>query len=351
MNARWSVLALLVCAPSVQAGGFDPSCVAANATSVLHVDMAGVGRSTLLRALHASGQRVENEFDVDSLSKEFGIDFFSDLFSITSYSTGARGESTVTVVAGNEQLAAAWARRAKGQAPARRVAGREAIALMRGSDTPLVALLPARPGSPRMAVIAKDEAALQSALIVIDGEAPTLADAPRATGGAATSSSKRPKETPQAIVARPADSSLIFAATAPGAPSGARMTPFLERGLSLLCEFADLDSAGKDVVGLAARTLEFDLGEVGTDLVVRLAIETASPSDVRKLEDVLRGAMTKSAAVKDAPEAASRLKRVFDAIRFESRSARFTASFLYGASQLVADIDLIESSRGIRPGR
>ncbi len=350
MNARMFVLALLVCAPSVQAGGFDPKCVAANATSVLHVDMAGVGRSTFLRALHASGQHVENEFDVGSMSKEFGIDFFSDLFSITVYATGARGESSVTVVAGNEQLASAWARRAKGQAPSRKVAGRDTIPLKRGSDTPLVALLPASPGSPRIAVIARDEAALQSALHVIDGEAPTLADAPRATVPPATSSNKGPRIV-QPISARPADGSLVFAASALGAPCGLQMTPFLERGLSLLCEFADLDSANKDVVALTAHTLEFDLGEVGTDLVVRLAIDTASTSDVRKLEDVLRGAMAKSAAVKDVPDAALRLKRLFDAIRFESRAARLMATFRYGASQLVTDIDFIEESRGIRPGR
>lgn len=153
MNARSVLVALLALATHAAAGSLDARHVSADAPWVLHVDFEALSRSTLLCTLHESGQHIENDLDADQIRSTFGLDPLSDLSSMTMYAVAPRGGGVAAVVIGTEKLESAWRRLATKAQPVNS-AGRDACWRGEGASFPYISLLPAREGSPRMALIA-----------------------------------------------------------------------------------------------------------------------------------------------------------------------------------------------------
>ncbi len=148
MHFRQILIALPLLAPCAIAGGFDPHLVSAEAPWILHVDLEALSHSSLLSSLHEEGLFFENEFDLDRVKTEFGLDPFVDLGSITMYGVDARGDGVATVICGTEKLAAVWSQLAI-KAPPTHVAGYDITQIGKGSEARCVTLLPARDGLPR----------------------------------------------------------------------------------------------------------------------------------------------------------------------------------------------------------
>ena len=211
------LLPLLAAGSPAQSGAFDPSAIPEGARWVVHVDLAALARSEILRALHADGVRFENEFGLHRIERAFGLDPFADLRSLTFYGAGATGAECVWVAVGTRALESVRATYAAGGARTLRVAGAEAFCT---TDSRWIAFLPEGADSLRV-LAAHSESTLREALLVARGQAASLGPAPptgRATRG---------------IAARPAPGSLVFAASAPAARYEDNAS-YLRRALELL---------------------------------------------------------------------------------------------------------------------
>lgn len=327
-------------APLASGGGFDPRHVAADADWVFHVDFEALTRSTLLGSLHRQGIKMENEFDLDHFGAKFGVDPLADLHSITMYGIG--GVGVVTVVAGKRKIESAWTRLAA-EAIRSRVAGLECIALGRARDTRLVLLLPARPGAPRLAVIATTTQAAERACLVLGGEAPGLDSVAAREGARPVDRGSDDASAP--LRARPSDGALIFAANVPGRTllHSPQAEPFLRRGLSLLCELADIERSAKDAFAAAVRALEFELSERYGEFTLKLALEAETAAAADELERVLHARLAPwvSADLPDGRQAP--LSRLLAGLQITATARRLTVLYRGDARAFVADLLQVEA--------
>jgi hypothetical protein len=342
MNARSSLVSLLLLAPTVHAGAFDPRQVPAGSPWIVHVDMEALSRSTILRALHADGVKFENDFDLDHVEKDFGLSPFDDLYSLTFYGSGKNGDESVCVVTGTAALSAAKSRLAAKGARSVRIGSVDALQIGARETRPFITLLPAQAGAPRIAIVAPSEAALASALLVLQGEAPTLAN-PSARETATNAGAK----TPPSIRIRPNRGSLVLAACTPVARFE-QNAAFLTRALGLLCEVADAPKESQDTFAYATRTFEFELSETQGDVQLTLAIDAQTPGKAKEMETLLRGSMTKSSLPADDAEVTARVTKLLAPLRFETLGSRLKCSYRYPSTGWVEDIHFVETARGLR---
>jgi hypothetical protein len=349
MNTSSLWIPFLLAAPAAAAGSFDARLVPAEAPWVVHVDLEALSRCALLDALHAQGLRPENDLGLDQLERDSGLDPFDDLASLTFYGAGARGEGSVCVAVGaSRALASAWARESERGARAVQVEGVGALQAGGGAQARFLALLAETPGEPRVALVAPSEAALRSALLVVWGDAPTLAS-PRA-GAQPPSPAGAPRARPAPIQARPSAGSLVFAASAPVA-GFEENAAFLDRALGLLDELAGLGEDEELALGLGTRALEFELCETRGELQVRLALEARDAGRAAELERLLRAAVSRAPVPADSPQVANRLAQLLAALRLEALGSRLVARYSYSARRFVQDVGFVEEARGLRPGR
>lgn len=341
-------IALCLALSGAPSGAFDPRQVPAEAAWVVHVDLAALAQSTFLRELHADGIRFENEFNLDHVERDYGLDPFADLRSLTFYGSGAGGEECACVAVGSSALQSAWTRLSERGARPVRIAGLQAVQVGHGGGAGYFALLPGEPSAASVAIVAASEAALRSAWLVAQREAPTLADPNVAAESPRTKSASR--ERSSAIQARPGKGSLVFAASQPAARFEENAI-FLRSAGQILDEIADLSAGEADTVALAARALEFELAENQGDLQVSLAIDAVSPAKAASIEQVLRGAMSRATVGTDSPETARRVMQLLGALQLSSDGSRFIARFRYSARRFLDDVAFIEEARGVRPGR
>jgi hypothetical protein len=329
MFVRRFLLALLLSAPSAHAGGLDLHLVPREADWVLHVDLAALSRSTLLQSMHERGIRMENEFNLDHIATQFGVDPLKELNSLTLFGLSDAAGGIACVVDGSAKLESAWMRLAE-QASRSRIAGRDALSVGRGSDARYMVLLPRGVGMTPLVVVATTSVALERACAVLAGEAPNLAA----------------EDSEGLLQVRPSDGALIYAVNLPGAPLGStkQRTVFLERGMQLLSEFANVNAASKKNFARGVRGLQFELSETRGEFSMSLALEVDSASTAKELESTL----AQSLAPWSSPQVPANLKeplaRLMVGLKIAPVAARLELSYRCASRSFVADILQVEQA-------
>jgi hypothetical protein len=333
------VLALAVVS-NASAGEFQPRLVSAEASWVLHVDLEAVGRSNFLGALHEQGQIFENEFDLDLVLTDFGVDPLRELRSLTIYAPDPKIDGVATVVIGAASLDAAWTRM-QGQGVALPVAGREGRRVTAGRSTRYVVMYGASDAETRMAIVATAVAAMERALAVLDGTAAHMASEKQAAQKQAAGS--QVSESPARITARPRSGSMVFAASAPGTDPQ-KCALFLQTGLQYFGQIADLAPTVLRDCAHNARGLEFDFGESRGEIAARMALEFETPKQADELERALISSVDKLRAGNATNDVARRLRDLVAPLHVNSPLNRVLVSYVYGATTFAADVAIVASA-------
>jgi hypothetical protein len=280
--------------------------------------------------LHEQGQHFENEFDLDHVQKDFGVDPLRELRSLTIYAPDPAIDGIATVVVGVASLDAAWTRM-QGLGTALPVAGHEARRITAGGSTRYVLMFDASDAETRIAVVATTVAAMERAVAVLDGASAHLG------------SEKPSAKSPAQITARPRSGSMVFAASAPGTDPQ-KCALFLQTGLQYFGEFANLDPIALRDCAHNARGLEFDFGESRGEISARLNLEFGTPKQADELEGALRASVEKLRAGNATNDIARRLRDLVAPLHFESPLNRVLVSYVYGATTFAADVAIVESA-------
>lgn len=174
MIALPSLAALVLLAPA-PTGTFDESLVPADAPFLIHVDLRALLDSETMGQLRPL---LEEELEVEELAEieaRFGFDPLRDLHAVTVFSAGDPEEDAVVVLRTSARIEDAVARLGEetdelrvGTLEGRRVYGIE--------DT-FGHIAAGRDPSERLVVLSEDEEQLWRAIQVIEGHAPSLAQA------------------------------------------------------------------------------------------------------------------------------------------------------------------------------
>jgi hypothetical protein len=307
MTLRPTFAALLLLAPlaPLAAGGtLVPRHVAADARWVFHVDVEALVRSSALGVLAEAGHDVRAEIDVGELKSRLGLDPFTDLRSATLYCAGPSSEDVVAVLATSRAVDEAAIRVEALGARKLDLGGRTVHVLGEGDDAGYAALLPGADADQRLVVLGRSEGLLLRGLAVLESRAPSLAE-PVATS----------------VRTRPAPGSIVFAAA----------------GQSL-SELVDLEQRQASTVARLAQSFSFDLGEERETLFADLRIETQSPEDALRVQQVGQGLVALLALAGQDPKVAQPLQRLTSALRVEAAGTRVQASFRYSVRSLVDEL-------------
>jgi hypothetical protein len=140
---------------------------------------------------------------------------------------------------------------------------------------------------------------------------------------------------------------MIFAASA----NGGNSELFLERSLSLLMQFANVDQHNAQIFASLVRGLEFELCESHAELSLRLAVDGATDEEADQLEQILRGPMNALKAATKTSEAARRLSSLLEALRIESPASRLKVGYRCDSARFVRDILFVEKGGASMEGR
>lgn len=281
MKPRLAPLALLplLAAPSA-AGGLDASRVPAEARALVHLDLEGLQRTGLWRAVREP-MLEEASRGLDEIEREFGLRPLEDVRSITVWDTSGAGEAKAAALVTSARIDAALERLQ--QEPQYHAIESDDLRVHVWQDGDEAVYAFVHPSGPdeRIVLLSDGSEHLMQAVRVLYGQAPSLARA-----------------SAPAIAASPAPGSFLFVAVAQGL-SGA--------------EWGEEASA---VLGLAER-IALDVGEVGQDLFAHASIWTGSLEDAQNLNDILEGVRALGRLVlghaEDAPPEALMW---LDAVRF-----------------------------------
>ena len=300
--------ALFLLAPLADAGTLEPRHVAADARWVFHVDVEALARSSLFDVLKESGHDVRAEMDFEGVRTKLGLDPLADLRSVTLYCSGPSSEDVVAVLTATPAVDAAALRLEALGARKIEVGGRSAHVLGEGSDAGYAAILPGPTSELRTVVLGKAEPMLLRGISVLESRAPSLA-----------------QPVANSVRTRPAPGSIFFAAS----------------GQSL-AELVDLDDGQASTVARLAQSFSFDAGEDRDALFADLRIETQSPEDALRVQQVGQGVIALLALAAQEPSVAQPLQRLTSALRVEAAGTRVQASFRYGLRQLVDELRALE---------
>lgn len=300
--------ALFLLTPLAAAGTLEPRHVAADARWVAHLDVEALARSSLLDVLAESGHDVRAEIDLEGLRAKLGLDLLADLHSATLYCAGPSSEDVVAVLATTAAVDDAMLKLDGLGARKIDLGGRAVHVLGEGRDAGYAAVLPGAGAEQRVVVLGKSEPLLLRGLAVLDARAPSLA-----------------QPVANSVRTRPAPGSIVFAASAQN-----------------LAELVDLDAGQASTVARLAQSFSFDAGEDRDALFAELRIETQSPEDALRVQQVGQGVVALLALAGQDPSVAQPLQRLTSALRVEAAGTRVQASFRYGLRQLVDELRALD---------
>lgn len=196
-NLLIAAAAMGICGAGL-AGPLDTERVAADAVWLIHVDVEALTASTIGKAVLENGDRFDIDFDeLDEIKEELGLDLRTDLLGITAYGSSEDFEEEGVIVAVTNDRADEALQRLINHKDVRvrtiDLDGYTVYALDEGDHYLHVGRADRR--DRRIVVVSSDKHALQAALKVIEGRAPSL------------SVGKSPF-----LASRPGKSSIIFAA-------------------------------------------------------------------------------------------------------------------------------------------
>lgn len=301
-------LALLVPAPvtSGPAGTFDRSLVPADAPFLIHVDFRALLDSELMSAFRPL---LEAELDVEELEEieaRFGIDPLRDLHAVTIFSAGDPGEDAVLVLRTSARIDDAVARlRAETDLREGTLEGRRVY----GFDDAFGHIAAGRNANERLVVLSEDEEQLWRAIQVIEGSAPSLAQAK--------------------------DSDL---------PLAARKGAFVQVAFTdALQDFAAEMGGPASRIGELAQGFGLQLGEDRGVFFVDVRVETGEAEGATQIVSVLEG--LRSLATMMGEELPPGSRDLLDEVDFDAVGSRVEILFERPVKLLLQDFQRIQSGR------
>ncbi len=295
-----SATAVCTLVSPVRADALDKSRVPAQARWVAHVDVEALTRSTLFAALRAQNEEFELDGDLAELKAEFGIDPFVDLKSLTVYCADKSPERAVILMTGSDKLDAA---------------------LMRLQEQP--GYRTEKDGAHTLHVWSQDEETWYGWVLRRDATANRVvvlsANRDDVLGGIAVIEGARPSLAAQR-------DGLVFATPAPGSFLFAAATENLS-------ELNEIEATSR--VFKLAQTMSIDVGEDRGALYAHAIVDTKTPEDALKIQQVLQGAVALVGLMSDEPGIGSHLSSLVGALRFECTGSRLTANFRYDVKALL----------------
>lgn len=304
------VCAVVCLAGFVGAERFDPARVRAEARWVAHVDVEALAKSDVYAALVADGVvSVQEEVE---LVQELGLDPVKDLRGVTVYGVEEKGEHTVVVLDGEENLERALEKK-KGETGYREEV-LDGKALHAWGDDCFAAVLRREGSARRLVVQSDDRDAVSRACAVIEGRGASLAGSEK-------------------LRALPAEGSIVWAAST-----------------TRLAELDGLQVAS-NVVKLAEDVV-FDLGESHGELFATLRVDAERAQEARQIQQVLQGAVALVGLVGgDDPELGRALQDLTGALRFTTEDTQVRAEFRMSTRLLLEHLRTLDlgTSSGDRP--
>jgi len=295
----FSALALSTLAAPVRADVLDKSRVPAAARWVAHVDVEALTRSTLFAALRTQ-EGFELDGDLAELKAEFGIDPFADLHALTIYCTEASPERSVILLSGSEKLDAALTRLQDQPGYRTEKDGAHTLHVWSQDSKPWYGWVLRRDATAnRVVVLSSNRDDVLGGIAVIEGARPSLA-----------------AQQDGLVFATPAPGSILFAAATEN-----------------LSELNAIEATSR--VFKLAQTMSIDVGEDRGALYAHAIVDTKSPQDALKIQQVLQGAVALVGLMSDEPGIGAHLSSLVGALRFQCTGSRVTADFRYDVKALL----------------
>lgn len=256
------------------ASGLSREILPRDTAFVVHVDIQGLLGSVWWKTFEeATGlmDEIADDDDFDRMRKEFGVDPFKDLLSVTVIGHDEDGDDAVVVLRTTDRIDKAldMVRAMDGY---RTVAhdGLELESFSEGDDGAFGLVLSRKGSDQRRVVIGQDKGRVAKVVRTMLGEATSLAEVDDAP-----------------LRAKPARGSYFY----------------LEVGLPL----ADLfDDTPASQIASRAKRLTIDVGERSDSVVLAAAVEAGNSDDARQIADVVNGAksiLALSGVLEEAPYA------------------------------------------------
>lgn len=284
----------------VRADVLDKSRVPAEARWVAHVDVEALTRSTLFTALRAQDGTFDMGGDLAELKAEFGIDPFVDLDSMTVYCADKSPERAVILMTGSEKLDAALTRLQEQPGYRTEKEGAHTLHVWSQDEETWYGWMLRRDATAnRVVVMSANRDDVLSGVAVVEGARPSLAT-----------------QRDGLVLATPAPGSFLFAATTEN-----------------LTELNDIEATSR--VFKLAQTMSIDVGEDRGALFAHAIVDTKSPEDALKIQQVLQGAVALVGLMSDEHGIGSHVSSLVGALRFQCSGSRLTADFRYDVKALL----------------
>jgi hypothetical protein len=297
----FSAAALCTLVSPVRGDVLDKSRVPAQARWVAHVDVEALTRSTLFTALKSQhGSELELDGDLAELKSEFGIDPFVDLKSLTVYCAEKDPERSVILMSGSEKLDAALARLQEQPGYRTEKDGAHTLHVWSTGDESWYGWVLRRDASAnRVVVLSANRDDVLNGVAVVEGAKPSLT-----------------AQRDGIAFASPAPGSILFAAANEN-----------------LTELDEIEATSR--VFKLAQTMSIDVGEDRGALYAHAVVDTKTPQDALKIQQVLQGAVALLGLMSDEPGIGEHVSSLVGALRFETNGSRVTADFRYDVKALL----------------
>lgn len=311
-----SLVALLLVAPAARADGLQKNRVPAGVRWVAHLDVEALRSSTLYDVVHEeAGKRGANELDAGLAQFKLyaGLDPTVDFKSLTLYGTSKSEKSCVALLSGNSNVDDALVK-LKTKENYRTTPVQSYMVHTWGDDHETwYAYVVHRDGADERVILAsQDSAALARGIALLEQGGESLADAGRSD-----------------LRVTPSRGSILFAAASTD-----------------LVDLGDGDQPASAVARLA-KTILLDVGEDRGTLWVHAVLDSRTPEDAQRIQQVLQGAIALAGLVggdEQHDQARTTLQHITEALHLNVSDTRVEASFRYDTRELFAELKSLDDA-------
>lgn len=309
-----SLIALLLVAPAALADGLQKNRVPAGVQWVAHLDVEALRSSTLYDVVHEeAGKSGTNELDAGLAQFKLyaGLDPTVDFKSVTLYGTSKSEKSCVALLSGNSSVDDALVK-LKTKENYRTTPVQSYMVHTWGDDHETwYAYVVHKDGADERVVLAsQDSAALARGIALLERGGESLADAGRSD-----------------LRATPSRGSILFAAAS--------------------TDLIDLGSGDQPASAVArlAKTIVVDVGEDHGTLWAHAVLDSRTPEDAQRIQQVLQGAVALAGLVggdEHHDQARTTLQHITEALHLNVTDTRVEASFRYDTRELFAELKSLD---------
>jgi hypothetical protein len=316
----FSLIALVLAAPSAGADVLQKSRVPAGVRWLAHLDVEAMKRSKLYEVVHEeSGKGGTNEMDegLAEVRMFAGLDPTMDFKSVTIYCAAQSEKSCVALLAGNEKIDGALEKLKTREHYRTTPVQNYALHTWGGDGDTWYAYVVRKEGSEERVVVAsQDTAELVRGIALLE------------RGGESLANASQP-----AISATPGPGSILFAAAG--------------ESLSELGEVRPLSAVAK-----LAKTIAIDLGEDRGAFCAHVVLDTRTPEDAQRVQQVLQGAVALAGLVggDENEPAHAKIQKLVDSLHLTLSNTRVDADFRYDVQSLFDDLKSIHDLHATADG-